>query len=88
MTEWTVVGVLAALVGLVMSVAKPMLSLNASITRLTTLLNSLRDELQQISDRNARGHDRIWKKLEEQTEEMGQIEHRLTVLEEHGVRKE
>lgn len=81
MTEWTVVGVLIAIVGLITAVAKPMLSLNASITRLTTLLDSLRDELQLISDKNAKGHDRLWRKLEQQDEALEQHEHRITVLE-------
>lgn len=82
MNEWSVVGVIVALAGLVAAVAKPMLSLNASITRLNTLLDSVRQELQEFSDRNARGHDRIWRKLEEVEELSAAHEHRITVLEE------
>jgi len=83
LTEWSVVGVLIAIVGLIAAVAKPMLSLNASITRLTTLLDSLRQELHLVSDKNAKGHDRLWRKLEQQEETLEQHEHRITVLEEH-----
>lgn len=83
MTEWSVVGVIIAIVGLVAAVARPMLSLNASITRLTTLLDSLRQELEQFNEKNTKGHDRLWKKLEEQSLSLSDHEHRLTVLEEH-----
>ena len=83
MTEWTVVGVVVTLTGLIAAVVRPMLSLNASITRLNTLLDSMRQELEEFSNRNSRGHDRIWRKLEEQEETLGLHEHRLTVLEEH-----
>lgn len=83
MNEWTVVGVVVTLTGLIAAVVRPMLSLNASITRLNTLLDSMRQELEEFSNRNSRGHDRIWRKLEEQEETLGLHEHRLTVLEEH-----
>lgn len=83
MTEWSVVGVLIAVVGLIAAVAKPMLSLNTSITRLTTLLDSLRQELRNMGDHNAKGHDRLWRKLEQQEETIESHEHRITVLEEH-----
>lgn len=83
MTEWTVVGVLISLIGLIAVVVKPMLNLNASITRLTTLLDNVTRELQMITDKNAKGHDRIWHKLTEQDGVLGLHEHRLTVLEEH-----
>ncbi len=39
--EWTVVTVIVVLVGLIASVAKPLLSLNATITRLNESVNSL-----------------------------------------------
>ena len=83
MTEWTVVGVVVTLTGLIAAVVRPMLSLNASITRLNTLLDSMRQELEEFSNRNSRGHDRIWRKLEEQEEALSSQEHRITVLEEH-----
>ncbi len=81
MTEWTVVGVLATLVALFAAVVKPMLCLNASLTRLTALLDNLRHELSTIADQNTKSHDRIWQKLAQQEESMALCEHRLTVLE-------
>ena len=83
MTEWSVVGVLISMVGLIAVVVRPMLSLNASITRLTTLLDNLRQQLQLMADKNAKGHDKIWRKLEQQESTLEQHEHRITVLEEH-----
>ncbi len=81
MTEWTVVGVLATLVALFAAVVKPILCLNASLTRLTALLDNLRHELGTIADQNSKSHDRIWQKLSQQEESMALCEHRLTVLE-------
>ena len=81
MTEWTIVGVLATLVALFATVMKPMLCLNASLTRLTALLDNLRQELSTIADQNTKSHDRIWQKLSQHEEAMADCEHRLTMLE-------
>ena len=81
MTEWGVVGVLIAVVGLVASIARPLLSLNTAITRLTTELDGLRKDLQTFSAKNETSHDRIWQKAAEQDETLDDHEHRITVLE-------
>ena len=41
MSEWTVVTVITVLVGLMVSVIKPVLKLNASLTRLNESVDSL-----------------------------------------------
>ena len=41
MTEWQVVGVIVVLLGLAATVIKPIVTLNASITRLTELCSFL-----------------------------------------------
>ena len=45
MTEWGVVGVLIALVGLAVTLATPLIRLNTTMTRLTVLVEELSDKL-------------------------------------------
>lgn len=82
--EWTVVTVLIALVGLGGAVVRPLLALNASIVKLTVRLDQMMDSLSEISERNTRSHDRLWKKNEEQDAVLDNHEHRITVLEERN----
>ena len=49
--EWTVVTVLVALVGLFVTVSRPVVELNRSITRLTTMLENMAQRLDQHDDR-------------------------------------
>ena len=81
MTEWGVVGVLVVLLGLGVTVVKPLLELNSSIVRLTARLDQLTGSLSDISDRNAKSHDRLWKRNEEQDAVLDDHERRITVLE-------
>ena len=81
MTEWGVVGVLVVLLGLGATVVKPLLELNASIVKLTARLDQLTGSLSEISDRNAKSHDRLWKHNEEQDAVLDDHARRITVLE-------
>ena len=46
--EWNVVGVLVTLAGLAAAVGGPVLKLNGSITRLTTLLQAIEHRLDEV----------------------------------------
>ena len=81
MNEWGVVGVLVVLLGLGATVVKPLLELNSSIVKLTARLDQLTGSLSDISDRNAKSHDRLWKHNEEQDAALDDHERRITVLE-------
>lgn len=81
MNEWGVVGVLVVLLGLGVTVVKPLLELNSSIVKLTARLDQLTGSLSDISDRNAKSHDRLWKHNEEQDAALDDHERRITVLE-------
>ena len=59
MTEWGVVGVIIALLGLFMTVIKPLLTLNTSIVRLTDQMEHVSDDLNELTDENSRNHKRI-----------------------------
>ena len=75
MTEWGVFGVIVALVSFVVAVAAPMLKLNGTITRLSTIIEQFskrldklehNDEITQKSTRESHRslHDRIEKNEE------------------------
>ena len=56
MTEWGVVAVIIALVGLIATIVKPMLNLNTSIVQLTT---QLQDVLKSFDDFKIRYTDNL-----------------------------
>lgn len=80
MTEWTVVGVLIALCGLLATVVKPMLTLNTAITRLTARLDALSGELQELTDHNRQSHDRLWERVTELENAAAQHDRALAIL--------
>lgn len=82
--EWTVVLVLIALVGLIVSVLTPAIRLNTSVTRLAALVDSLDAKLGSMESSNIQAHRRIWTELEGQKAALGGHETRITVLEKHG----
>ena len=66
MTEWTVVTVIIAIIGLLGAVMKPLLGLNSTITRLCESVDTLETQLTKIVDKNGEAHARMWQRLEEQ----------------------
>ncbi len=79
--EWTVVTVIVVLVGLIASVAKPLLSLNATITRLNESVNSLEKNIAGLTEKNDESHDRLWEKSSAMDEKLNNHETRLRVIE-------
>lgn len=83
MSEWGVVGVIVVLVGLGATIIKPLLNLNSSIVKLTSRLDQMTESLADISERNNKSHDRLWKKNDAQDQQLDDHEKRITRLEEH-----
>ena len=81
MTEWGVVLVIIALVGLVVSIATPMVKLNGSITRLTVSLDKLIKDSDEQRRHSRDTHQRLWNKAEEQDRALCDHEARITTLE-------
>ena len=86
--EWNVVGVIVTLVGLAAAVGGPVLKLNASITKLTTLLQVIEQRLDTLEQgakeqrtHDAESHRRIWAHNDEQDQTLADHETRLRVLE-------
>lgn len=64
MTQWEVVGVIAALVSLLVGVGAPIVKLNSNITRLTVTIENIAKEQTEQKEINGKSHDRIWRELE------------------------
>lgn len=84
MTEWGVVGVVAALVGLLGAVLPPILRLNASITRLTVSVEALTTDLRDLNDQNAQSHARLWAHSDAQDRRLAEHEQRIVRIEAHS----
>lgn len=69
--EWTVVTVIIALVGLFMTVGKPIITLNGSITHLQDAIDELREDIRVLTGRT-----------DSQEEKLQDHEIRISILEE------
>ena len=80
MTEWQVVGVIVALIGLVASIVTPMLRLNSLTAAVKE--NSKALERHEIHSREA--HKRLHGRIDEVEDKVDDHESRITVLETKG----
>lgn len=81
MTEWTVFGVIVALIGFAVAVGTPIIKLNSTIVRLSQLVERCSTDLRELTDRNSRSHDRIFSHLEEHDHTLNDHETRISILE-------
>ena len=81
MSEWTIVSVLATLVGLVAAIIRPLMSLNGTITRLSEIVKDLDGDIKDYSEKNSKSHLRLWQAVDGCEECLGRHETRLTVIE-------
>lgn len=88
MTEWGVVGVIIAVVGLFFTVGKPVINLNTSITKLTVTVDRLQkdyddlkkqahSEVNDLAVKNSDSHRRIHDKLDDHEQRITDLEHGL-----------
>lgn len=81
MMEWTVVTVLIALAGLGAAVMRPMISLNSTIVKLTGAVDALQKNIEELTSRNSKSHDRIFGALDDHGEILQDHEKRITLME-------
>ena len=86
--EWTGFTALTAIVGLGVTVGAPIIKLNANITRLTVVLDTIKAELEEQKkalsaqrEDSKESHRRIWAHNDEQDQTLADHETRLRVLE-------
>lgn len=81
MSEWTVVTVVIALLGLCVTVTTPVVRLQSAITRLTVLVEDVAKRMDRMEEDNAGTHRRLWQRAEEHQARLAAHEQRLAVLE-------
>ena len=83
MNEWTVVGVIVVLLGLLGTVTAPMIMLN---TKLNDKFETLDAKLTDVTESNHNSHKRLWEHEEAQDQTLNNHETRIQILEGHTSR--
>ena len=73
MQEWTVVGVIVVLVGLIGSVSGPLIKLNGNITKLTVAVDNFQRALDKLEGENRESHKIFYKRLDCHDKELAQL---------------
>lgn len=81
MNEWTVVSVIVTLAGLGAALVRPLIGLNATITRLTVAVNMLETNISGLAAKNSESHAKLWDRVEEHDDILNAHETRLAVIE-------
>lgn len=81
MTEWTIVGVIVVLIGLVGACAKPLLKFNTSIVENTTATKNLTETMKCNENKNQKEHSEIRKNIGKHGETLTDHEARIKVIE-------
>lgn len=92
MNEWSVVGVLIALVGFFLTVGAPIIKLNKTITTLNVTLDNLKERVDK-HDKNfdaqqakaKESHEKLWEHNTAQDEKLVDHEMRIRKLEDDNV---
>lgn len=87
MTEWGVVGVITAMLGIALAVGAPVLKLNKSINVLTVTVQHLKELLDEMKHENAKAHDDFQGQLDEHEERLSNHSKQIAVLEERSLEK-
>ena len=83
MTEWEVVGVIIALVGLIGVIVKAIVPLTRTITELTVVVKDLRKDMDDQRTSAHNSHKHLWEHNEKQDKQLNDHEKRIYALEEH-----
>ena len=86
--EWTVVTALVVIIGLFLTVGKPIISLNSNIVKLNMSIDALREktrenaeEIKEQKEHAHEAHQRLWSHNEEQDKKLANHESRIPSLE-------
>ena len=82
--EWQLVTVIIALVGLFFTVAKPIINLTNTISKLDHTCERLDSQFSTFEVNNKESHRRIWEHNDEQDKAINDHEMRITTLEGGG----
>lgn len=86
--EWSVVTVIVVLVGLFAAIAGPIIKLNSTITKLSTMIDYALKKLDELEEKDGMlreerkaSHEKIHKRIDKQGELLRQHETRIQFLE-------
>ena len=79
--EWTVVTVIVVIVGLIISVATPLVKSTKAMTELTVNIKVLNEQLEKIENGNDEDHKDFQEQLDEHDDKIADHETRITVIE-------
>lgn len=82
MTEWSVFLMIGELVGFLILVAKPLINLTTTITKLNVTVENLSKLVDEQKSSAEKAHEKLWKHNEEQDKIIDRHEIRITKLEE------
>lgn len=82
--EWTVVTVIVVIVGLIISVATPLVKSTKAMAELTVNLRVLNEHLEKMDDQNRNEHKYLLDHLDEHDEKLAEHETRITLIEHTG----
>ena len=77
--NWQVVLALVVILGLIVTVVKPILKLNTTLTTLDLTIKSLQEQLKSFRGNNDKDHDEIFERLDEHEDTL--IEHDKAITE-------
>ena len=80
--EWTIVGVIVVLIGLVAAITKPLLAWNTNLTENTMAIKCLTDSIKGNEKSNAEEHIAIWNEVEKQCDMLNRHETDIAVIKE------
>lgn len=81
MNEWAIVTVLIALVGLFITVGKPIITLNSNITKLTVTVDNLQKSVDRLEEKQRNDNTKVWDRLTSDDKRLDNHENRITKLE-------
>jgi len=74
MTEWTIVTVLIAIIGLFFTVGKPIINLNTTIVKLQATVENLMKEVETFKSANSKSHEKIFSQLDDHENRISKLE--------------
>lgn len=74
MTEWTIVTVLIAIIGLFFTVGKPIINLNTTIVKLQATVENLMKEVETFKSSNSKSHEKIFCQLDDHENRISKLE--------------
>lgn len=81
MDKWEVFLVVSALASFIILVCKPLMTLNTTITKLISAVETLESSFKELNESNSKTHGRLWSELENHEGILNNHEMRLHDLE-------